>query len=142
MPEAAVKERGLPSMKANPSDSSVCATENQMGFGVGNKVVYPSEGPCLIGAIVKKIVAGRSASFYRLASLDNSGRVFFVPVDKISAVRIRLLMPISEIPKLLGHLERSVTADKNCKQRAQRNTVEFRIGVRPGRNHRIPHGLE
>jgi len=88
-----------------------------MTFSIGNKVVYPSQGPCLIGALVKKVVAGRPTSFYRLALLDNSGDAVFVPIDKLSALRIRQLMGKSEIPKLLGHLENSVAASKNWKQR-------------------------
>lgn len=99
-----------------------------MTFRVGSKVVYPSQGPCLIGAAVKKIVAGRSASFYPLASLDNNGKVFFVPVDKLSAVGIRQLMPISEIPKLLSYLGRSVAAVKNWKQRDVYNVTLLSSG--------------
>ncbi len=116
-----MKKRELANTQPNPNDSAVCVTENRMMFSVGNKVFYPFEGPCLIGAVVKKTVAGRSASFYRLAPLDNSGKVFFVPVDKTSAVRARPLMPVSEIPTLLGHLERSVTAHQNWKQRDLHN---------------------
>ena len=92
-----------------------------MTFSIGNKVVYPSQGPCLIGALIEKVVAGRPTSFYRLAPLDNSGDAVFVPIDKVSALRIRQLMARSEIPKLLGHLENSVAASKNWKQRDSDN---------------------
>jgi RNA polymerase-interacting CarD/CdnL/TRCF family regulator len=61
-----------------------------MPFSIGNKVVYPSQGPCLIGPLVEKVVAGRPTSFYRLALLDNSGDAVFVPVDKVGALRIRV----------------------------------------------------
>jgi RNA polymerase-interacting CarD/CdnL/TRCF family regulator len=71
----------------------------------------------LIGALVEKEVAGRPTSFYRLALLDNSGDAVFVPVDKLSTLRIRQLMGKSEIPKLLGHLAKSVAVSKNWKQR-------------------------
>ena len=56
---------------------------------VGNKVVYPCRGPCLIGPVVKKMVGGRSLSFYRLALLDDSSGEVFVPVDKIGDLHIR-----------------------------------------------------
>jgi RNA polymerase-interacting CarD/CdnL/TRCF family regulator len=103
---------------SNPVDvSSRTGKENRMTFSIGNKVVYPSQGPCLIGALVEKVVAGRPTNFYRLAPLDNSGDAVFVPIDKVSALRIRQLMARSEIPKLLGHLENSVAASKNWKQR-------------------------
>ena len=30
---------------------------------LGNKVVYPYQGPCLIGSVVNKVIAGRPTSF-------------------------------------------------------------------------------
>jgi RNA polymerase-interacting CarD/CdnL/TRCF family regulator len=88
-----------------------------MLMSVGNKVVYPSQGPCLIGAVVEKLVGGRPMSFYRLAVLDDSGSALFVPVDKLRALGIRQLLAKSEIPKLLDHLKNATAAEKNWKQR-------------------------
>ena len=53
-----------------------------MALTVGDKVVYPGRGPCLIGSVVQKVVCGRTASYYRLALLDDSRAELFVPVDK------------------------------------------------------------
>ena len=84
----------------------------------GSKVVYPYQGPCLIGAVVKKVIGGRPTSFYRLALLDGSGGELFIPVDKISGLGIRQLMAKSEIPKLLGFLRKPAVTATNWKQRA------------------------
>jgi len=85
---------------------------------VGNKVIYPSQGPCLIGAVVNKVVDGRATSFYPLAPLDDSGGgEVFVPVDKAQAIGIRQLLERSEIPKLLGHLKKTAGTAKNWRQR-------------------------
>ena len=92
-----------------------------MTFGIGNKVVYPSQGPCLIGAVEDKVVGGRPTSFYRLTLLDDSGDAVFVPVEKVRALRIRQLLAKSEVPKLLSHLESSIAAAKNWKQRTLDN---------------------
>jgi RNA polymerase-interacting CarD/CdnL/TRCF family regulator len=92
-----------------------------MTLGVGNKVVYPNQGPCLIGAVVNKVVGGRPTSFYRLAIMDDSGGALFVPLDKIGSLGIRQLMAKSEIPKLLGHLKDTAVTEKNWKQRAMDN---------------------
>jgi hypothetical protein len=35
-----------------------------MMLSVGNKIVYPYQGPCLIDALVKKVVGGKPTSFY------------------------------------------------------------------------------
>lgn len=92
-----------------------------MSFGIGSKVVYPSQGPCLIGAVEDKVVGGRPTSFYRLTLLDDSGDAVFVPVEKVRALGIRQLMAKSEVPKLLSHLENAITAAKNWKQRTLDN---------------------
>ena len=95
---------------------------------VGNKVMYPSRGPCLIGPIVKKVVDGSPMSFYPLALLDDSGGELFVPVDKVQAIGVRLLLKRSEIPKLLGHLKKAAGTAKNWKQRTMDNIKLFASG--------------
>ncbi len=95
---------------------------------VGNKVIYPSRGPCLIGPIVKKVVDGSPMSFYPLALLDDSGGELFVPVDKVQAIGVRLLLKRSEIPKLLGHLKKAAGSAKNWKQRTMDNVKLFASG--------------
>jgi CarD family transcriptional regulator len=89
-----------------------------MVLNVGNKVVYPSQGPCRIGAVVKKMVGGRPTSFYQLAVLDDGGGELFIPLDKVGALGIRKLLAKSEIPKLLSHLKKAAVPEKNWKQRA------------------------
>lgn len=83
-----------------------------MTLTVGNKVVYPGRGPCLIGGVVTKVVCGKSTSFYRLALLDDSRAEFFVPVDNFRDLHMRALLDRSEIPKLLGHLKTPAEATK------------------------------
>lgn len=89
-----------------------------MILAVGNKVVYPCQGPCLISSIVEKVVAGLPKSFYRLTLLDDRSGELFVPVDRVQAVGIRLLLKKSEIPKLLNKLKMKAEIAKNQKQRA------------------------
>ena len=88
-----------------------------MTFMIGDKVVYPSQGPCLIDAVITKTIAGDPSSFYRLSLLDDSQNSILVPVEKIRTLHVRYLLAKSEIPKLLGHLENSPLAAKNWKQR-------------------------
>ena len=94
-----------------------------MKLTVGDKVVFPGRGPCLVDAVVHKVVCGMPARFYRLALLDESGAELFVPVGKSDDLHLRALLDRSEIPKLLRHLKprAGVTADlgtvKNWRQR-------------------------
>jgi RNA polymerase-interacting CarD/CdnL/TRCF family regulator len=108
--------------------------EIRMTLTVGDKVVYPGRGPCLIGAVVQKIVCGRSASYYRLALLDDSRAELFVPVDKSGDLPMRALLTRSEIPKLLRHLKARVAVTKvpgtakNWRQRELDNLKLFSSG--------------
>ena len=88
-----------------------------MGFKIGNKVVYRSYGPCLIEAVVTKVIAGQRTSFYRLSLLDGSGDAVLIPSAKLKACPIRALISKSEIPKLFGSLDKSPLTSANWRQR-------------------------
>ena len=95
-----------------------------MTLSIGEKIILPSHGPCVIDAVVDKLVGGMSATFYRLAPLEDGGGELFIPVDKITKLGIRQLLRRSEIPKLLNRLNREAksiilpTTARNWKQRA------------------------
>ena len=88
---------------------------------VGNKVVYPCQGPCLIGAVVKRTVDGGPMEFYQLIILNDGGGKMFVPVDNVEAVGIRPLLKKSEIPGLLSRLKQPSQAADNRMQRTRDN---------------------
>ncbi|HEY3304524.1 MAG TPA: CarD family transcriptional regulator [Candidatus Binatia bacterium] len=100
-----------------------------MRLTVGNKVVYPGRGPCLIGAVINKVVCGTSASFYRLTLLDDSSAELFVPVEKSSDLQIRSLLDRSEIPKLLANLKTRTgpATDPGPKSWRQRNLENLEL---------------
>jgi len=108
--------------------------EIKMMLTVGDKVVYPGRGPCLIGPVVQKVVCGTSASFYPFALLDGSKAELFVPIDSLNDLHLRSLLDRSEIPELLGHLKAraGVTNDigtaKNRRQRELDNLKLFKSG--------------
>jgi CarD family transcriptional regulator len=95
--------------------------ENRVILTSGNKVVYPSQGPCLIGPVVNKVIDGRPISFYRLALLDDSGGELLVPVEKAQTIGIRPLLNRSDIPRVLDLLKEQSETDKDWKQRAHDN---------------------
>jgi RNA polymerase-interacting CarD/CdnL/TRCF family regulator len=92
-----------------------------MTLNIGSKVIYPSQGPCLIDSVVKKEVAGSPMRFYCLALLDDSGGELFVPVEKVQAIGLRPLLKKSEIPQLLNQLMKAGPIAKDWKQRARDN---------------------
>ena len=105
-----------------------------MTLTVGVKVVYPGRGPCLIDAIVRKVVCGTPARFYRLVLLDGSKGELFVPIANLQNLHMRPLLDRSKIPELMGRLTKpsGVTNDlgaaKNWRQRELERLELFRSG--------------
>jgi RNA polymerase-interacting CarD/CdnL/TRCF family regulator len=93
-----------------------------MILGIGNKVIYPSQGPCQIGRIVTRVIDGTPIEFYHLIVLAEGGGELYVPLDKAQAIGIRLLLDKSEIPELLGHLKKTATTADHWKLRADYNS--------------------
>lgn len=101
-----------------------------MKLSVGDKVFYAGRGPCLVAAVVDKVVGGTAARFYRLALLDDSGAEILVPVGMTRAVPIRALLGRSEIPKLLNHLKAGRTTAEDVespRDRRLRNLEHLKL---------------
>ena len=101
---------------------------SRVSLTVGNKAIYPGQGPCLICSVVTKTVDSSVMMFYQMIVLDDSGGELFVPVDKARDIGVRLLMKKSEIPGLLAHLEKSAKTADTWKQRASDNLKLFTSG--------------
>lgn len=99
-----------------------------MTLSLGTKVVYPSQGPCLVEGIVEKVIDGRGVRFYHLVDLGDSGAEVLVPVEKAKDVGLRRLLKRSDIPKLLAHLRKPVATSKDWKQRTQNNLERMTSG--------------
>ena len=99
-----------------------------MALIVGHKVIYPSQGPCLIGAVVKRIIDDRPMMFYQLLILNDGGGKLFIPVDNVQAIGIRALLKKSEIPKLLDRLKQPTRSADTSRQRAIDNQKLFASG--------------
>jgi CarD family transcriptional regulator len=95
---------------------------------VGNKVIYPSQGPCLIDDVVKRIVDDRPMMFYQLLVLNKGGGRLFVPVDNVQTIGVRPMLEKSEIPKLLDRLKQSTQSAGTWKQRAIDHQKLFATG--------------
>jgi CarD family transcriptional regulator len=92
-----------------------------MMLAIGNKVIYPSHGPCLVSSIVDKVVDDRTMTFYELSVLDDCRGRLLVPVDKAKTIGIRPLLKRPEIAKLLDQLKKPSTASSDRRQRVRDN---------------------
>ncbi len=99
-----------------------------MLLDIGNKVVYPCQGPCRISSVVERVIGDKPKRFYHLALLDDSGGELFVPVDGIQTVGIRRLLNKAEIPALLKRLTMKAEISKERKQRANDILKRFTSG--------------
>jgi CarD family transcriptional regulator len=93
-----------------------------MRLVVGNKVIYPCHGPCLISSIVTKVVDERPMTFYQLLVLNDGCGTLLVPVDKVNIIGIRALLNKPEVSKLMDQLKRPSTAATDRKQRVRDNS--------------------
>ena len=92
-----------------------------MVLNIGNKVIYPSHGPCLISSIVDKVVNEQVMTFYELSVLNDSRGTLLVPVEKAKSIGLRPLLKKPEIPRLLDQLKRPSKASSDRKQRVRDN---------------------
>jgi RNA polymerase-interacting CarD/CdnL/TRCF family regulator len=118
-------------MSARGSNGSLAPNhrgQSQGALTIGNKAIYPGQGPCRIFRVVKRVVDARVMMFYHLTVLDDSRGDLFVPVEKARSIGVRLLMKRSEIPKLLAHLKKTTASADTWKQRATDNMKLFNSG--------------
>ena len=119
-------------MSARGLDESLAPDRRSRSRGAlttGNKAIYPGQGPCRIGRVVKRVVDARVVLFYHLTVLDDNRGDLFVPVEKARAIGVRSLMKKSEIPGLLAHLKKSAKTADTWKQRATDNLKLFTSGL-------------
>jgi len=95
---------------------------------VGDRVVYPGQGPCRLDQIVAKPVGGQTVSFYRLAVLDDSGAQLFIPVSRAKMVGLRLLVGMKDIPRLLNSMTVVTPFADNWKERNSDNVRLLKSG--------------
>ena len=93
----------------------------------GSKIVYPSLGPCLVLAIVKRIIDDTPLQFYQLRILSGGGEIF-IPVNGFRLVGIRPLLEKSEIPRLLERLKEPMKIDLDNQQRHLNILLAFDSG--------------
>lgn len=91
---------------------------------IGNKVSYPGQGPCLIGAVVKREVNRESMAFYQLVLLDDRGGELLIPVEKIKLVGVRPLVSKTEVPALLNFLAAAAAEESEQSRLRNRDDLE------------------
>jgi len=74
-----------------------------MQLTVGQKVAYPSQGPCLVELMEKRMIGGRFRNGYMLRVLGDNSTIF-IPQENTDCVGIRPLISVAQCRKLIGKL--------------------------------------
>jgi len=90
-------------------------------LAVGDRVVYPNQGVCLVSAIEVKEVAGQKLTFVTMRR-EEDGAVVMVPQAKVAAIGVRKVATADEVKEIYSFLRSdSDKADLDWKQRARTN---------------------
>ncbi|HEX8699769.1 MAG TPA: CarD family transcriptional regulator [Myxococcaceae bacterium] len=90
-------------------------------LAVGDRVVYPNQGVCLVSAIDVKEVAGQKLTFVTMRR-EEDGAVVMVPQAKVAAIGVRKVATAEEVSEIYSFLRSdSDKADLDWKQRARTN---------------------
>ncbi|WP_224365236.1 CarD family transcriptional regulator [Hyalangium versicolor] len=90
-------------------------------LAVGDRVVYPNQGVCLVSAIDVKEVAGQKLTFVTMRR-EEDGAVVMVPQAKVQTIGVRKVATPEEVEQIYSFLRSdSDKADLDWKQRARTN---------------------
>jgi len=90
-------------------------------LAVGDRVVYPNQGVCLVTAIDVKEVAGQKLTFVTMRR-EEDGAVVMVPQAKVTAIGVRKVATAEDVEQIYSFLRSdSDKADLDWKQRARTN---------------------
>jgi CarD family transcriptional regulator len=90
-------------------------------LAVGDRVVYPNQGVCLVSAIDVKEVAGQKLTFVTMRR-EEDGAVVMVPQAKVATIGVRKVASAEEVSQIYAFLRSdSDKADLDWKQRARTN---------------------
>lgn len=109
-------------------------------FLVNDKVVYPGYGVALISKLVKRLVSGKTTSFYEL-KFFNKDMAVLVPEDRIEAVGIRKLssdQDLEEMFKILAQPVEKVSYEVGFNNWNKRNK-KYQLNLRSGDLFKICH---
>src|SRR6476469_8730222 len=97
-------------------------------LAVGDRVVYPNQGVCLVSAIDVKEVAGQKLTFVTMRR-EEDGAVVMVPQAKIAAIGVRKVASLKDVEEVISFLRSdSDKANLDWKQRARTNLERMSQG--------------
>ena len=86
--------------------------ENMMELNIGEKVIYPNQGVCLVEAIQNKNIGDISAKFYSLRVLNDNSTIF-VPFNNVDGVGLRPVFSRRQCANLMEFLEKDFSLVSN-----------------------------
>lgn len=93
-------------------------------YQIGEKVVYGSEGACIIEAIEERDYGQEYKEYYKLVPLYRQQSTIYVPVQNEQKGRLRSLMNKSSLEKIVEQTLIAPTEWINDNKRRQQQTME------------------
>jgi RNA polymerase-interacting CarD/CdnL/TRCF family regulator len=100
-----------------------------MTVTIGQKVYYPGRGPYTVSAVVRKVVCGATANFYRFIPTDGTDAELLIPVDSSSDLPLRALLAPDTIPALLSRLKTRAEPPKEMGSWQQRRSKSAKLFI-------------
>ncbi|MBI4042114.1 MAG: CarD family transcriptional regulator [Deltaproteobacteria bacterium] len=93
-------------------------------FKVGDNAVYPAHGVAVVKNIEKKVVGGKTLSFYVLQIVENEMTIM-VPLDSVESVGLRAVISRNKVKEVYDILKkRDVKLDNQTWNRRYREYME------------------
>jgi RNA polymerase-interacting CarD/CdnL/TRCF family regulator len=93
----------------------------QLTLAVGDRVVYPNQGVCIVESVESKEVAGQTLTFVMMRREEDGAKVM-VPTTKIQSIGLRKVANPQDVAKIFSFLKSSSDkTDLDWKQRARSN---------------------
>ncbi|MCC6933730.1 MAG: CarD family transcriptional regulator [Deltaproteobacteria bacterium] len=97
---------------------------NNANFRVGDKVVYPAQGVCIVDAVQSRKVSGSEQSFYMLTVIE-TGMKIMVPVHQVENVGLRKIVDAKTAEKVYDILrDRDIIIDNQTWNRRYREYTQ------------------
>jgi CarD family transcriptional regulator len=103
---------------------------NGVRFNVGDYAVYPAHGVGVIESIDKKVISGKTQTFYMMKILHN-GMVIMIPKDNVGSVGLRQVISrdeVNEIYRILKAKEAPRDNNQTWNRRYRQYTEKIKTG--------------
>ncbi len=107
-------------------------------YKIGEKIVYPSQGACIVDAVVEKTIMGKKKQYYVL-KIASGNLTVSIPVDNCDKLGVRCVISREEAKNVLEYFKNAKTDDTVNWNKRQRENIAW---VKSGDIYKAAHVLK